>query len=262
MDEGRRERGAFLRDRRGQVDRAAFGLPPGARGARTGLRREEVATFAGVSVTWYTWLEQGRSINPSRQVLDAIARVLRLDTAEHAYLLALGSTPDAPRAAPPTAPPHLQRLLDALDFPAFAVAPDWTIAAWNAAYVELYPRIAEVRSADRNLLWLVFTDRELRSLLPDWESQSRHFLGEFRAEVGARIGSDAHTALVARLRAASTEFDALWSSRTIERFSSRMRVFEHPVRGRLVYEQHRLDPADAPDLHVVLYAPAPGSPPS
>ncbi|PYI69568.1 transcriptional regulator [Arthrobacter livingstonensis] len=262
-EERRRELGQFLRDRRANLVRAELGLPPIGRSRTLGLRREEVAAFAAVSVTWYTWLEQGRDINASRQVLESIARVLRLTAAEQSYLLAMGGYAPVPLAevAPiEAAPPHLQALLDALDFPAFAVAPDWGIAGWNTAYTLLYSRIAEVGTAERNLLWLIFTDPQLRRMLPDWEETSRHFVGEFRAESGPRLGSAAHASLVARLQGASPDFAKIWAERGVEGFASRQRVFLHPGVGELVFEQHRLVPSEAPELHFVLYAPTPGTP--
>lgn len=261
VDGRRQELGQFLRDRRGSLARAELGLAPIGRNRTVGLRREEVASFSAVSVTWYTWLEQGREINASRQVLEAVARVLRLTGAETSYLLAMGGyapVPSAEVAMIEEIPAHLQRLLDSLGFPAFAVAPDWGIAGWNRAYAGLYSRIAAVDPAERNLLWLIFTDRHLREMLPDWEETSRHFVAEFRAEAGARLGSAAHTALISRLGKASPEFARLWADRGVERFASRQRVFLHPFLGELVFEQHRLVPSDAPELHLVIYAPVPG----
>jgi transcriptional regulator with XRE-family HTH domain len=135
-----------------------------------------VAYLAGVSITWYTWLEQGRDITPSRQVLDALAQTLRLSAAEHVYVLSLaGYSAPQPSAdpIPQTVPAHVQRLLDALaDFPAYAIASDWTLTGWNTAYAALYPNVATVAAADRNLLWLLFTDPYLRTLMPDWEFTS------------------------------------------------------------------------------------------
>lgn len=263
FEERRRELGQFLRDRRANLVRADQGLPPIGKSRVLGLRREEVAAFAAVSVTWYTWLEQGRDINASRQVLEAIGRVLRLSPAEQAYLLALGGYAALPAAEVPAieAPPrHLQGLLDALDFPAFAIAPDWGIAGWNNAYAGLYSRITEITAAERNLLWLIFTDPLLRQMLPDWEETSRYFVAEFRAEAGPRLGSVAHTALVAKLSAASEEFARIWAAHGVQGFASRQRIFVHPEVGELVFEQHRLVPSDAPELHFVLYVPVPGTP--
>ncbi|WGW13259.1 helix-turn-helix transcriptional regulator [Saxibacter everestensis] len=262
-DEARRtELGDFLRSRRGSLARQDFGLPELARQRTGGLRREEVATFAGVSVTWFTWLEQGRDVHPSRQVLTALARALRLTESESNYLLSLGGfVPSTPSAADggDVAPPHTQRLLDSLWYPAFAVASDWTIAGWNRAYAALYSRVETLAREDRNLLWLVFTDPHLRDMLPNWEADSRHFVAEFRAESGPLLGSNAHSTLIARVSEASAEFREQWQDLGVERFASRRRRFHHPQAGVLEFEHHRLVPSDHPDLHIVVYLPDHGS---
>jgi transcriptional regulator with XRE-family HTH domain len=256
-DEQRKELGAFLRARRSTLDRASFGLPPGGRGRAAGLRREEISYLSGVSVTWYTWLEQGRDINPSRQVLDAVATALRLTVAEHDYALTLaGFAPSrpGPHSAVATAPAHVQRFLDALDeHPAYALAPDWGIAGWNSAYEALYPNVATVDPEDRNLLWLIFTDPAVRSLLDDWDDTSRRFLAEFRAEVGPRLGDTRYRDLVGRLMDASGEFRERWESHGVGGFESRERVFQHPTLGRLVFEHHQMRPSDQTDVQLVVY---------
>jgi transcriptional regulator with XRE-family HTH domain len=257
-DERRRELGGFLRKRRQQLVRADFDLPPVTRGRVTGLRREEIAYRAGVSVTWYTWLEQGRDINPSRHVLDSIARNMRLSAAEHDYVLALaGHARTQPDDVAPTAvPAHIQRLLDAQGAsPAFAVSPDWTIGGWNRAYEVLYPNVATVPPTERNLLWLIFTDPYVRRMLPDWDVTSRHFLAEYRADAGPLLGHPAHVALIARLREASSVFAPAWDEHRVERFASRERRFHHPDVGELIFEHHQLIPSDLPEIHVVVYVP-------
>ncbi|MBM7413408.1 MULTISPECIES: helix-turn-helix transcriptional regulator [Nocardiaceae] len=257
----RRELGAFLRARRSALPRSRLGLPPVPRGRSTGLRREDVSSLSHVSVTWYTWLEQGRDIHPSRQVLDAIAATLHLTPAEHDYVLDLAGHPPTPTpSSAETTPPAVQRLLDALtDFPAFALRPEWTIAGWNRAYRALFPRIETVEAADRNLLWLVFTDPYVRELLPHWETDSRRFLAEFRADGGAALGTAAFTDLVDRLRRASGTFADGWDNRDIEGFASRERVFRHPVVGELRFEHHQLAPTDHKDLNIVVYLPVAGT---
>ncbi|GAB2831213.1 helix-turn-helix transcriptional regulator [Actinocorallia aurea] len=259
-EDRRAELGGFLRTRRSGLDPTEVGLPPGGPRRRGGLRREEVATLSGVSVTWYTWLEQGRDIQPSRQVLDALARALRLTPTEAGYILGLaGYTPQSEPADVPVeeAPEHVQRLLDALTDPAYAVAPDWTICGWNAAYLDLYPNVAKVPASERNLLWLVFTDQYVRDLLPDWETTSRRFLAEFRAEAGPRLGDLARSPAIERLLAVSEPFRRAWRDHRIAGFASRERLFRHPERGLLRFEHHRLAPADHPDLHLVVYLPQP-----
>jgi len=255
----RQELATLLRTRRGQLDRAELGVPVLARSRTSGLRREEVAALSGVSVTWYTWLEQGRDISPSRQVVDALARTLRLSPAERGYALSLaGYAPPDPETppGPVLAPPPLQRLLDQLaGSPAFVLTRGWDIAGWNAAYAALYPGVATVHPADRNLLGLVFTDPFVRRLLPDWAEDSRRFLAEFRAEVGTHLGDPGVAAVVERLLAASPEFLAGWTNHDIEGFTSRERRFHHPRVGDLTLEQHKLTPADQPALSLIVYTP-------
>jgi transcriptional regulator with XRE-family HTH domain len=255
---GREELAAFLRARRTQLDRSAVGLPDGGRRRTAGLRREEVAALSGVSVTWYTWLEQARDVHPSRQVLDALAATLHLSPTEHRYLLSVAGF--APGRAPESssedsAPAHIQHLLDALaGSPAFAIGSDWTISGWNDAYAALYPAVASLPATERNLLWVVFTDPFVRDLLPDWQTTSRRFLAEFRAEAGARLSQPDCRRLIARLHERSPEFREAWSRHDIEGFASRLRTFRTAV-GELEFEHHRLAAADQRDLYVVVYTP-------
>jgi transcriptional regulator with XRE-family HTH domain len=250
--------GDFLAARRRGVRRSDLGLPPIA-GKLWGLRREEVAYLAGVSITWYTWLEQGRLVRPSRQVLNALAQTLRLSDAEYAYALALaGYSAPRPVAEPihGAIPAQVQRFLDSMvEFPAYVIAPDWTYLAWNAAYAELYPHLPSVDEADRNLLWLLFTDPYLRELLPDWELTARSNVAAFRTAAGPGLSDPPFRDLVERLLEASELFGKVWESHPVEVLSSRLRVFRHPVAGELHFEQHNLKPSDHPDLHVVIYTP-------
>ncbi|UXA20262.1 helix-turn-helix transcriptional regulator [Mycobacterium sp. SMC-4] len=257
QSESQAELGAFLRARRQRISRETYGLPARVRGRGTGLRREEVSALCGVSITWYTWLEQGRSITPSRQVLDAIARTLQLSPTEHHYLLGLaGYAPATDPARIQPAPDHIQRLLDALgDRPAYVLAGDWSIVGWNAAYAQLYPTVAVVGAEERNLLWLVFTDPSVRTLLDDWELTSTRFLAEFRAEVAGRLSDPPIRDLLDRLHAASVEFRHGWDAHPIAGFESRERVFHHPTAGLLRLEHHQLRPSDRPDLQLVVYTP-------
>jgi transcriptional regulator with XRE-family HTH domain len=256
----RRELADFLGSRRRQLDPHALGLPTGGNRRTPGLRREEVALLAGVSHTWYTWLEQGRDIRPSRQVIDALARTLRLTPAEHEYVLRLSGHSGPPAGTADGMPAHLQRLLDALGAsPAYAITAGWSIVGWNRAYERLYPGVAEVPVADRNLLWVVFTDPAVRELLGDWTTDSRRFLTQFRAEVGPRLADREVVDLVTRLQAASPAFREGWASHDVDRFTSSERRFEHPTVGTLVLEHHQLTPADAPGLQLVVYTATDGT---
>lgn len=262
QDETRSELASFLRARRNAAVRSEHGLPAVGRNREVGLRREEVSALSGVSVTWYTWLEQGRSINPSRQVLDSVAAVLRLSEQEHHYVLRLaGYTPRRLPSSGSGVPEHLQRFLDSLaDSPAFALTAQWDIAGWNRSYAELNPNVAHVRAADRNLLSMIFTDPSVRALLPDWPVTSARFLAEFRAAAGPRLHDDRFAERIARVSAASADFRAAWAQHDVDGFQSRLRTFHHPSGSDRTYEQHQMRPSDAPDVELVVYAPVTGVP--
>jgi transcriptional regulator with XRE-family HTH domain len=250
--------GKFLKARRMQVIRAEYGLPPVGGRKESGLRREEVASLAGVSVTWYSWLEQGRDITPSRHVLDALSRTLRLSAAQHAHLLSLAgysALRSVAEPVSPTAPTRVQSLLDELrGLPAYAIGSDWGIVAWNTAYTFLYPNVESVAESDRNLLWLLFTDPYMQDLLPDWESIIRSNVAAFRAEAGPRLDDAPYAQLVTRLFEASEDFRVVWESHSIDALSSRRRLFCHPVAGDLHLEQHSLKYLGT-DLHLLIYTP-------
>ncbi|MGO4447236.1 helix-turn-helix transcriptional regulator [Mycobacterium sp. 2YAF39] len=255
--------GQFLRARRSHLVRADLGVPPITGRTACGLRREEVAYLAGVSITWYTWLEQGRDVTPSRQVLDSLARTLRLSHTEHVYLLALagyGAPHPSEDPNPGTVPAGMRRLLDALEnYPALAIAPNWTVLAWNEAYAAVYPNMATVEVADRNFLWLLFTDPYLRALMPDWELTGVYNVASFRAEAGTRLDDPPFADLVSRLQETSEAFRSAWESFGIETLRSRVRRFRHPAVGDLHMEQHILAPSDHPQLRLVTFIPVPAS---
>lgn len=261
----RAELAAFLRARREAVTPEQVGLPRG-RGRRTpGLRREEVALLAGVSVTWYTWLEQGRRINASADVLRAIGRALRLDEAGHAHLQALARPADTPIEAPSEAPSALIRLIDSLDpAPAYVLGPRWEFLAWNAAEARLYPRIEQLEGIERNLLWVLFADPATQELIVDWDIHARQALAEFRAgtggsgPIGSVRGDPLLSELISRLSSVSAEFAVWWAEHDVAAFETRLRRFRHPAAGELTFEYQLLVPAEWPGLRVVAQLPVPG----
>lgn len=256
----RAELGEFLRAHRAATQPADVGLPAGAHRRTPGLRREELAMLAGVSVTWYTWLEQGRPINASRDVLDALARTLRLDPAEHDHLLALAA-PAAPadaHDAPDDAPDALVRLIAAMEpAPAYVLGPRWEYLAWNRAQSRLYPTIDRLPPERCNLLWVVFAEPDARALIVEWEEQARRIMAEFRAGT-ATLRTDPRVAdLVGRLTAASPEFAAWWPQQDVAQFQTRLRRYRHPRAGELVFEYQQLTPSEWPGLRVVCQLPVP-----
>ena len=255
----RRELADFLRARRESIRPEQVGLPAG-RGRRTpGLRREEVALLAGVSVTWYPWLEQGRRINASDDVLRAIGRALRLDDAGQEHLLALTDPGTADVDAPTEAPSALVRLLDALmPAPAYVLGPHWEFVGWNTAQARLYPRLVELEPPRRNLLWVLFADPATRDLIVDWDIHARQALAEFRAATSAVRHDRAMAELIELLGDESETFAAWWPEQQVSGFETRLRRFQHPSAGELTFEYQQLAPAEWPNLRVVAQLPLPG----
>ncbi len=256
----RSELAEFLRARRDAVAPEQVGLPRGASRRRTpGLRREEVAMLAGVSLTWYTWLEQGRRINASDDVLAAIGRALKLDDAGIEHLLAIAQPSAAPVEAPQEAPTALVRLIEALDpAPAYVLGPRWEFLAWNAAQARLYPRIVELDGVERNLLWVLFGDPATRELIVDWDIHARQALAEFRAGTSTLRGDPGFAELVDRLHGVSDDFARWWREHDVSGFETRIRRFHHPAAGELTFEYQQLAPLEWPSLRVNCQLPVPG----
>ncbi len=260
----RAELAEFLRARRAAVRPEQVKLPRG-RGRRTpGLRREEVALLAGVSLTWYTWLEQGRRINASRDVLRALARALQLDDAGRDHLLSLAEpAPPAgdvrPLVSPDDVPTALLRLITRLEpAPAYVLGPHWEFAAWNSAEERLYPRLAQLDGIERTLMWVLFADPYTKELIVDWDIHARQALAEFRAATTAVRNDAVMVELIETVSAASDEFAKWWAAHDVASFESRLRRFNHPNAGILTFEYQLLVPAEWPDLRVVTQLPVPG----
>ncbi|MGV9994207.1 helix-turn-helix transcriptional regulator [Streptomyces sp. NPDC003374] len=243
--------------RRARVTPAEAGLPDGGARRRTpGLRREEVAVLAGVGASWYQWLEQGRDISVSPQVLDAVARVLRLSDAErrHLYLLA-GLNPPPPQVAPERREmgEGLRRLIDAwMPYPAHIMDVYYNCVMYNdaaAAVLGMRPDITQ------NCLVDFFTDPLYRSRSRSWERNARTVVAQFRAASSGRPGDEGYQAVLERASAASAEFAALWQERDIEDAGQTRKELDHPLAGLLCLEATALKVPARPDLTIVLHTP-------
>jgi len=254
------ELAAFLRAQRARLRPADVGLPedshPGRR--RTpGLRREEVADIAGVSLTWYTWLEQGRNISASEQVIDAVARALRLDPDQRRHIRGLAGLSTAPGETDVhDALPRLQRLVDAAA-PSIASVYDrhFDYVVWNIPYQRLRHDPSTVPASRRNLLWMMFGDEENRSRLVRWEPAARAVLSQFRAAAGQRPGDPRFAALVAELSQVSPEFREWWAEYPIRSFRPATIAVDHPGTGMIELEMFQLRPVEHPDMLLVLQVP-------
>ncbi|MEU1077561.1 MULTISPECIES: helix-turn-helix transcriptional regulator [unclassified Streptomyces] len=248
-------------NRRARISPAAAGLPDGGARRRTpGLRREEVAVLAGVGVSWYQWLEQGRDITVSPQVLDSVGRVLKLTSAErrHLYVLA-GLNPPAPEVDPADADmcQGLQRLIDAwMPFPAHIMDAYWNTVMYNdaaAMVLGMRPEIVQ------NCLVAFFTDPVYRSRAKGWEEIAALVVAQYRAACSERPGDEGFQEVVEEASRLSEEFARLWGQRDILPGGQIKKEFQHPVVGTLFVESTQLRVPARPDLAIVLHNPLPGT---
>jgi transcriptional regulator with XRE-family HTH domain len=253
----RAELAAFLRSRRGRITPQDVGLPPGPRRRTPGLRREEVAQLAGVGVTWYTWLEQGRPINASVQVLDAISRTLRLDQVEHEHLYRLADVPAvAETGGRRGLEPETQLILDQLDpIPAAVYNGRYDLLAWNDSYEWLFPNLTAQPLATRNALWQLFTGRACCNPLVGPEQELPQMVATLRAGFGRHLGEPAWTGFVRRLSEASPDFARMWATHDVARPGSRMKTFQNCAVGLVRTVSTSMALPSPPEARMVVYTP-------
>jgi transcriptional regulator with XRE-family HTH domain len=255
----RRELGAFLRSRRERVKPEDVGVRSSRRRRTPGLRREEVAQLAGVGVTWYTWLEQGRDINPSAQVLDAISRTLQFDPHEHAHLFTLAGLSTPPTIANQCLElcPNARTLIDQLEpFPASIVNDRLDLLAYNRVYASFFGDLDSIPVEDRNYLWLAFTHPDWRKVMVDWDEAVAIMVAEYRAAMAQHLDEPAWKTLVARLHRASSEFTAVWERHDVQAFESRKKRALHPTAGLLTLEYTHLWLGQRLGTRIVALTPA------
>jgi transcriptional regulator with XRE-family HTH domain len=259
----RAELAAFLRSRRERITPEQAGLPPGPRRRTPGLRREEVAQLSGVGVTWYTWLEQGRQINASPQVLGAVARVLLLDQAEREHLFRLADLPDTATAAGGVpagcepVQPEVQEILDALaPMPASVINERFDLLAWNAPYVALWPGVTGAAPGERNILWQIFTHPECCHPYVNRHEQLARLVAQLRGAYGRHVGEPAWTGFVRRLSAVSATFARLWDEHEVAGQATYLKIFRHPAYPKLTLTTTSLAVQAVPGTRMVVYRPA------
>jgi transcriptional regulator with XRE-family HTH domain len=226
------------------------------------LRREELAQLAGVGTTWYTWLEQGRKIRASAGVLDSIARTLRLDADERAYLFTLAreEAPIVPLPTTPAISDAVQQVIDAIStYPCYVMDARWNVVAWNRAACAVLGEFASLSGRDRNIVWRMFTAKAQRELLVNWEYEAQTVLALFRSSTSRYVGEPWYTEMVADLTKISPEFATWWSHAELRGIYAGRKELEHPAVGRLVFQPVTLLVADAPDLRLLAFPPLPGT---
>jgi transcriptional regulator with XRE-family HTH domain len=259
----RRQLADFLRIRRARLAPAEFGFPAGGRRRTHGLRREEVAALAGVGLTWYTSLEQGKDIRVSAAFLENLARALKLTAAERAHLFALAHHRLPPLAAPDSgaeSAERLQSILDAIGSPAYARNSRFDVIAWNSANTEMFGDFATIPPRERNVIWLMFARSYHRRTMPNWESDARSLVAKFRMSFGQAGGAEEFASLVAALNGVSADFRRLWAEHDVSDLGEGVTVFASPRHGPMRFQHYILMPEFLPDLRIIAYIPDPPSP--
>ncbi len=257
---------AFLRSRRARLSPADVGLPDdGGRRRTPGLRREELAALAGVGVSWYTWLEQGRDINPSPEVLDALARALRLHAAERRTLFALART-ELPLADDVAGSDRDQLVGDVEQLialvnsmhphPAYLLGPMTKILAWNRTASVVLGSPDHLAPDRRYLLWWLLVDPGQGGMTVQREETARNTLARFRAEYARHAGEQEYEEFLAQLGERSSRFRDWWTEHEVIDAQRGTKVMRHPHLGTLRLHHSQTVPTGQPELRLAIYAPA------
>lgn len=256
LERTRAELAEFLRSRRERISPEEVGLPAGSRRRTPGLRREEVAALAGVGLSWYTWLEQGRDISVSSTFLDNLSRTLKLDATErrHLFLLAHQRLPPEPGLTWCVVPPLIHRLMgDIPSRPAYVLNLRWDVLAWNAAADRVFG-FSALPVDRRNLLWMLFTSPAMHELFNPWEEQALQILSSFRRDFVRATQDPDIAALVKDLEKVSPDFKAWWRQQDIHGPCQGIRHLHIEAVGQVVFEHTSLTIDEDRHLRLVYYA--------
>ncbi|WP_319421511.1 helix-turn-helix transcriptional regulator [Pleurocapsa sp. FMAR1] len=246
----------FLRTRRAKLSPAQVGLPPGLRRRVPGLRREEVAELAQISVTWYTWLEQTRSVKVSPQALLRIAQALQLDRHEQEHLFSLaGQSPPPSSLAQEQVTESIRQVLESLEpNPAYLVDWRWNLLAWNQAAIAVFGDFDVLSSSECNLMWLAFTNSAMKELFVNWSEFAHCLLVHFRADYAQNASDRSWSELALTLQKVSPQFRQWWKSHDVAR-PHEVQELNHPIVGKLVLDSVTFQVYPAANLRLTAYTP-------
>jgi len=251
------ELGHFLRSRREKLSPETFGLlrRPGRR--TSGLRREEVAELAGISVDWYIRLEQGRDVSPSLVTIEALATALRLGDTERDHLRELTGKSKTRRFVRETVPWSVLSLVERLEYPAYVIGRRWDILAWNKATEELFGDFNTVAADDRNILIYFFLDQNSVKVFGNiWAQEARRVIAQFRLDYDLWAEDPAFQDLLHRLRQGSSVFSDLWEDHEIRPGTAGQKCLNHPDNGPTSFDYVTFQANDDPALKLVVYTPS------
>ncbi|WP_141430789.1 helix-turn-helix transcriptional regulator [Bacillus sp. 03113] len=256
----------FLKTRRMRLSPQEAGLDTGSTRRRTpGLRREEVAVLSGVSLAWYTYLEQGRQIRVSDQVLESLARTLKLDKDERNYLFLLagqGVPADVEFNADnnENISPAVQLILDGLNqYPAYVIDRCLNIVAWNQLANDVFGSFEKLTDLERNIVWRMFTREDYRTLFVDWEYMAKGLLAQFRGFYGRYTEDPWYQELVEKLMKVSNEFRQWWEQHEVNSIPDGKKEINHPKLGLLKMDYTSLLLAENPNMVLTVFTPQPNS---
>ncbi len=254
MDTRKGQLKELLRAARARVDPTEVGLGDALRRKSPGLRREDVAVLAGVSLKWYTWLEQGRDVNFSRDVLDRVSTALRLSASERRYFLALMDTRSPKVLRDDRISQTLWRIVQHVPVPALVITRRWDLVAWNTRTTRVFRDYGAVPPAERNLLRIILTDEKYQSDPLVFDHICRKLLGEFRLDFGRHAGDPAFGELVAELMQTVPDFERRWKE--VELCEAKGgTVVQHDELGELSFDRVSYVPEDRPFLRVLMFVP-------
>jgi transcriptional regulator with XRE-family HTH domain len=260
----RKELADFLRTRRLRLTPSDVGLKIDTSRRRTpGLRREEVASLSGISLPWYTALEQGRDIRVSEQVLLSLARTLQLseDELNHVFVLANpSSSAHALAAADEPISPALQQILDRLGtYPAYVYNKRWNVIAWNSAASALLGNFNHLEEIERNILWRIFTIEENKKQIVDWKKFATALVAQFRSQYALYMNDPWYRNIVSQLSDASAEFRELWGQHDVSTSTVGKKEFLLPEVGSLAFVHSTFSISENGDFMMTVYTPVEGT---
>lgn len=247
----------FLKSARARLSPADVGLPAGERRRTKGLRREEVAALAGMSVTWYTWFEQGREVQLSVPMIERLGRTLRLDANEREFLFALAQhrPPPLESQRDETIRPATQHLMDSLAIPALVIVEDWTVVGWNQLVVRAFRDYAPLPRTERNLFKILMLSERYRSDPAHYREMGQRLVARFKWDYSRTSQPEIFDAIIAEMMERSDLFRECWQESTILPYSEHDNIALMPDIGAINFWHSSYGVEEVPGQRLILFAP-------